>query len=150
KKHNLRKNIRLKGIIKNIVPNRGFPNDPSQDILVNPLNDPIEVDTLSNNSNQTIKPIQPVENYSFLPKKLSKGESKEKQKGLYYTSNRKIELELLKTIQYNSLLDQFFSYTQDYQYLSACLPLIMPKETTGSLTIQDELNGIDYREFINV
>src|SRR5688572_21723883 len=48
----------------------------------------------------------------------------------YHTSNRKIEPELLKTIQYNSLLDQFSSCTQDHQHLSACLPLISPKETT--------------------
>ncbi|CAG8692037.1 10498_t:CDS:1, partial [Funneliformis caledonium] len=78
KKHNLRKNIRPRGIIKNIVLNRGFLNNPSQDILVNPLNDPIEVDTSSNNSDQIIKPIQPIENYSFLFKKLPKGESKGK------------------------------------------------------------------------
>ncbi|CAG8720315.1 2923_t:CDS:1, partial [Funneliformis caledonium] len=61
KKYNLRKNIRLGGIIENIVPNRGFSNDLSQDILVNPLNDPIEVDISSNNSDQIIKPIQPIE-----------------------------------------------------------------------------------------
>ncbi|CAB4431022.1 unnamed protein product [Rhizophagus irregularis] len=52
--------------------------------------------------------------------------------GSYHTSNRKIEPELLKTIHYNSLLDQFSSCVQDHQHLSACLPLIASKETSCS------------------
>ncbi len=39
--------------------------------------------------------------------------------GLYYSNNRRIEPELLKIIQYNSLIDQISSYTQDNQHLSA-------------------------------
>ncbi|CAG8650879.1 7247_t:CDS:2 [Funneliformis caledonium] len=97
KKYNLRKNIRLRRIIENIVLNRGFLNDPNQDILVNPLNDPIEVDISSNNSDQTIKPIQP-----------------------------------------------------NHQHLSPYLSLITLKETTSSLAVQDELNGIDYCEFLSM
>ncbi|CAG8710714.1 15750_t:CDS:2, partial [Funneliformis mosseae] len=34
------------------------------------------------------------------------------------------------------------------QHLSACLPLIAPKETTGSLAVQDEFNKIDYQNFL--
>ncbi|CAG8635453.1 1037_t:CDS:2, partial [Funneliformis caledonium] len=33
-------------------------------------------------------------------------------------------------------------------YLSACLPLITPKETIRSLTVLDEPNEIDYQEFL--
>ena len=38
----------------------------------------------------------------------------------------------------------------DNHHLSACIPLITPKETTGSLAIQDEFNEIDYREFLSM
>ncbi|GBC36556.2 uncharacterized protein LOC110040724 [Rhizophagus irregularis DAOM 181602=DAOM 197198] len=70
--------------------------------------------------------------------------------GSYHSSNRRIEPELLKTIQFNSLLDQFSSCAQDHQHLSTCITLITPKETTGSLVIHDEINGIDYREFLSM
>jgi hypothetical protein len=68
--------------------------------------------------------------------------------GSYHTSNRRIESELLKTIQYNSILDQFSSHAHDHTHLSACLPLITPKVATGSLAVQDEFNEMDYREFL--
>ncbi|CAB4381100.1 unnamed protein product [Rhizophagus irregularis] len=70
--------------------------------------------------------------------------------GSYHSSNRRIEPELLKTIQFNSLLDQFSSCAQDHQHLSTCITLITPKETTGSLVIHDEFNGIDYQEFLSM
>ncbi|PKC05929.1 hypothetical protein RhiirA5_420281 [Rhizophagus irregularis] len=70
--------------------------------------------------------------------------------GSYHTSNRKIELELLKTIHYNFLLDQFSSCIQDHQHLSACLPLIASKETSSSLAVQDEFDEIDYQKFLSI
>ncbi|PKY38938.1 hypothetical protein RhiirA4_452040 [Rhizophagus irregularis] len=70
--------------------------------------------------------------------------------GSYHTSNRKIEPELLKTIQYNSLFDQSSSHAQEHQHLSACLSLITLKETTGSLAIQNEFDGIDYQNFLSM
>ncbi|CAB4470723.1 unnamed protein product [Rhizophagus irregularis] len=70
--------------------------------------------------------------------------------GSYHTSNRKIEPELLKTIHYNSLLDQFSSCVQDHQHLSACLPLIASKETSSSLAVQDEFDEIDYQKFLSM
>lgn len=56
----------------------------------------------------------------------------------------------MKTIQYNSLLDQFSSCAQDNQHLSACLPLIKPKETIGSLAVQDEIDVTGYHEFLSM
>jgi len=68
--------------------------------------------------------------------------------GSYHISNRRIKSELLKTIQYNSILNQFSSHAHDHTHLSTCLPLITPKVATGSLAVQDEFNEIDYREFL--
>ncbi|CAG8696432.1 377_t:CDS:2, partial [Funneliformis mosseae] len=65
---------------------------------------------------------------------------------LYHSSNRSIKPELLKIIQYNSFINQISSYIQGKQYLSACLPLIVPKETTDV----EELAGIDSESFSGV
>ncbi|CAG8722332.1 3071_t:CDS:2, partial [Funneliformis mosseae] len=62
----------------------------------------------------------------------------------------RIEPELLKMIQHNSLFDQFSSHIQNHTHLSACLPLITPKIATGSLVVQDEFNGMDYLEFLSM
>ncbi|CAG8721243.1 3403_t:CDS:1, partial [Funneliformis mosseae] len=66
----------------------------------------------------------------------------------YHNSNRKIKLELLKIIQYNSLLKHFSSHIQEHSHLSNCLSLIIPKKATSSLAIQDEFNERDYQEFL--
>jgi hypothetical protein len=67
--------------------------------------------------------------------------------GSFHSSNRNIEPELLKTIQYNSLIDQLSSHAQENHNLSACLPLIEPKKATGSLGVHNE---VDYREFLSM
>src|SRR5271156_104102 len=70
--------------------------------------------------------------------------------GSFHSSNRKIEPELLKIIQNNSLLDQFFASSKDHPHLSKCSTLLAPKKTTGSLAIHNELDGFDYREFLSM
>ncbi|CAG8585903.1 6265_t:CDS:2 [Ambispora leptoticha] len=74
--------------------------------------------------------------------------SYEKMNGLlgsFNSSNRRIEPELLKIMQYCALLDELSSHAEGY--LQACLQFIEQKTMNSSLAIYD---GNDCREFLSM
>ncbi|CAG8739803.1 20442_t:CDS:1, partial [Gigaspora rosea] len=62
-----------------------------------------------------------------------------------YSSNRRIKPELLKTMQYHSLLDELSSSANGH--LQTCLQFIEQKNMTSSFTMH---NGNDYQEFFSI
>ncbi|CAG8689758.1 18371_t:CDS:1, partial [Gigaspora rosea] len=63
----------------------------------------------------------------------------------FHSSNRRIETELLKIMQYNSLLDVLSSRAEGH--LQTCFQFIEQETMSGSLSIY---NGNDYQEFLSM
>ena len=82
KKHNLKKDLRPRGVIDNIQYidlNQGLSDDPNQNTPVDLSNDPMEVELSDDDNYREIERIHDGENYSFLTKPR-KGISRGKQK----------------------------------------------------------------------
>lgn len=85
KSHELKKNIRPKGIIEDIDAIQDSTNDSSQDKSVDLLSDNPDFMEVDDNNQMIIESNQPTsqeENYTFLSKKLPKGKPKGKQKDI--------------------------------------------------------------------
>ncbi|PKY50989.1 hypothetical protein RhiirA4_467785, partial [Rhizophagus irregularis] len=61
--------------------------------------------------------------------------------------HRKIEIELIKIIQHNALLDELTSYADQNPHLQEVLIILKPRDSVRSLSMYDEYTDEDYKAF---
>ncbi|CAG8710698.1 15054_t:CDS:2, partial [Rhizophagus irregularis] len=67
--------------------------------------------------------------------------------GSFHNSHRKIEIELMKIIQHNALLDELTSHADQNPHLQEVLIILKPRDSVGSLSMYDEYTDEDYKAF---
>ena len=66
-----------------------------------------------------------------------------------HNSNRRIETELIRTVQNYSFLDELSSSASKNQHLLVCLPYVSFKKTVGSLTAHEDHNIMGFLTISN-